>query len=935
MPTLYQREVGKIISGDVVMDGHIGKRRVYSMDKGWSFRIGGKDEGIEQAHCDIYERAKAGSARGAAESAFNSTDWEAVDLPHDWSVKLPFDEHGVGSWGFKPKGSAWYRRVFYLDESFDGKQLLITFEGVAKDATVYFNGSVLGRNYTAYAPFTIDITDRAHFGKEPNILAVFVDANGWEGWWYEGAGIYRHVDLTVKSKCHVAQYGVFVKTEKTSDTDWNVNIQTDVENTGYTDEEVTVEAVVTDKNGSPVMAAEKNLSLKAFSRNSIVLSGVCADPFVWDIDTPDMYKCTVKILKNGEEADCEVVDFGFRTISIDSDKGFFLNGRHVELFGTCNHQDHGGVGVAVPDSLHEYRIKKLKEMGSNAYRCAHGMPSKELLDECDRQGLLVMDENRNFETGADQLGQLRKMVLRDRNHPCVVMYSLFNEEPLQYTYEGKRMAKRMREEVRKLDDTRFVTAAMNGGILEDSGAGSSLDIVGINYQSWAFDDFRNKYPDKPVVCSETTSYFTVRGCTQTDLDKNLLADYDENCSDWGNTVRDTWKEILKREYLMGGFMWTGFDYLGEPTPCPWPAVSSYFGMMDICGNPKSGYWLSRAIFKDEKVCKALPHWSFDVQEGEMVRVLSCTNCDYAEVFVNGRSFGRKAVNKTEQAFWEIPFEKGTLKMIGCDKDGREIVSDTLVTAGAPKTIKIVPYKNTVPRGEAIPVDFVVLDENGIEVPTACFETEISCTGGRILGTSNGDPNCHEAFDSGKRSVFNGRCQAIVSCDTVGKVKVVCIGKNGVCGECEIECTAADEKPQIESVSEIYVGGWRMTARLCDTKPDPHMVITDTDMNSFEPVGVIESPQKFFKNEGKWALYRTTAEIPEALNGKAPTLIFYGLWGDCEVYIGGKLVKTSKDVWAAKAEIPITKELSGKQEITVTVGCINKSGAGICKGVVIR
>lgn len=911
-------------------------RRVYSLDKGWSFSLGAKDEGIESSHCDIYNHAKAGSCRGVPQSAFNSSVWETVDLPHDWSVKQPFDKDGIGSWGYKPKGSAWYRKVFYLDKSFDGKQLLITFEGVAKDATVYFNGSVVGRSYTAYAPFTVDITDRAHFDGEPNVLAVFVDAAGWEGWWYEGAGIYRHVDLTVKDKKHVTEYGVYVKPEKQEDCDdWTVNIEIELENSGYSDADIDVCAEVFDKYANPVIAASQRLELKAYTKNKIILSGTCSSPELWDIDDPNLYECRVTVYESEAAVDGETVNFGFRTISIDADKGFFINGRNIKLFGMCNHQDHAGVGVAVPDSIHEYRVKRLKEMGANAYRCAHGMPHRELLDECDRQGMLVMDENRNYETGADYLEQLRKMVLRDRNHPSVIMYSIFNEEPLQGTYDGQRMAQRMRAEIRALDDTRFVTGAMHGGILDDCGAAAALDIVGINYQSWLFDDYKKKFPDTPVVCSETTSSYSVRGCYETDMASNKISDYDEVSSDWGNTVRDTWKEIMSRDFLMGGFVWTGFDYLGEPTPCPWPAVSSFFGMMDTCGNPKTGYWLSKAIFSERKVCKVVPHWNFRGREGENIKVMSCTNCELAEVFVNGRSYGRKAVDKIEQVTWEIPFEAGELRLVGYDKNGCVQASDTVLTTGEAVAVKVIPYESER-ADDTVLVNFIAVDENGLEVPDACFETEILCEGGKVLGTANGDQNCHEAFDGNIRSMFNGRCQAIIRADgTRSSIRIICSGKNGISGEAEAVIRSHDSKPSIESVTEIYIGGWRMSAKLMDEKPDPDIHISETDMNSYEPVSVIEAQGKFRDNIGKWALYRTVVDIPERINGSQPTLIFYGLWGQCEVRIGGKLVGQSDGIWADRVDIPITAQLSGKQEITVTVRSKNKSGAGICGGVIIR
>jgi len=915
-------------------------RRIYSMDKDWSFRIGEIEEGIENAHCDIYSHSKAGSCRGVPKAAFNVSGWETVTLPHDWSVKTAFDKNATASWGYKTKGNAWYRKAFYLDESFDNKQLLLTFDGVAKNATVYFNGSVLKRNYTSYAPFCVDITDRAHFGGEPNVLAVYVEANGWEGWWYEGAGIYRHVTLEVKDKTCVARYGVFVKPEKQQDCDdWNVIVEITLNNHSYDDDDVEVTAEIFDEYNNPVVVATEKVDIKAYSDKTLTLSGVCSSPNLWDIDSPHMYKCLVSISRNGECVDDEEVSFGFRTIEVSAEKGFFLNGRSVKLYGTCNHQDHGGIGVAVPDSLHEYRIKKLKSMGSNAYRCAHGMPHKELLDACDKLGMLVMDENRNFETGDDYLCQLREMVLRDRNHPSVVMYSLFNEEPLQSGYDGQRMVRHMRAEVHKLDNTRFVTGAMHGGVLEDSGAASALDICGINYQMWTYNEFPKKFPNVPVVASETTSYFAVRGCLETDLNNNLLSDYDEESSDWGATVRHTWQEIMPRDYIMGGFMWTGFDYLGEPTPCVWPSVSSFFGMMDVCGFEKSGYWVSKAIFSKEPVCHLLPHWNHKGKEGKPIKVMSCTNCPQAELFLNGTSLGVKQVDKLHQTCWEVPFEEGEIRLVGYDERGKTLAEHTVVTSGEVVSIKVLPSENTIYNDgtDAIPVDFIAVDEIGNEVYDANFIINIYANGGEIIGTSNGNPNCHEPFDSPKRSIFNGRCQAIVRCNAGSEKLIV----GCTCDEYKLDCSAVvDCQPRetmttIESVNEIYLSDWKLSSELSDEKPDADIRISDSDMNTMEPVSVFETTGKFYKNVGKYGLYRCTANIPETLGDTPCTIKFYSLWGECDVWIGGKLIAQLNNYWAEPLEIPVTQELIGKKEISVVVKCINESGAGIGGGVVIR
>ncbi len=915
-------------------------RKIYSMDKDWSFRMGNVNEYLDNKHGDIYNSSKAGSCRGVPQPAFNVSEWDKVTLPHDWSVKTKFDESATASWGYKTKGNAWYRKAFYLDESFDNKQLIITFDGVAKNATVYFNGSVLKRNYTSYAPFCVDISDRAHFGGEPNVLAVYVEADEWEGWWYEGAGIYRHVTLEAKDKTCVARYGVFVKPTKNEDSeDWNVNVEITLSNHSYEDENVEAVAEIFDEYNNPVIVATESVKLLAYSDKKLSLSGTLSEPKLWDINSPNLYKCVVSVVKNGECVDDEEVCFGFRTIEVSAEKGFFLNGRRIKLYGTCNHQDHGGIGVAVPDSIHEYRIKKLKSMGSNAYRCAHGMPHKELLDACDKLGMLVMDENRNFETGDDYITQLREMVLRDRNHPSVIMYSLFNEEPLQSTYDGQRMARHMRAEVHKLDNTRFVTGAMHGGVLEDNGAATSLDICGINYQMWTYSDFPKKYPNIPVVASETTSYFAVRGCLETDLDNNLICDYDEESADWGATVRQTWQEIMPRDYIMGGFMWTGFDYLGEPTPCVWPSVSSFFGMMDVCGFEKSGYWVSKAIFSKEPVCHLLPHWNHKGREGEQIKIMSCTNCPKAELVLNGRSQGIKNIDKLHQACWEVPFEAGELKLLGFDENGRLIAEHKVVTSGDVASVKVIPSKNSMYNDgtDAILVDFIAIDKDGNEVFDANFTINIYAEGGEVIGTSNGNPNCHEPFDSATRSVFGGKCQAVVRCKAGTKqLKVGCLS-DLLDGECSalVDCAARETISTIESISEIYLSDWTLSSELTTQKPDVNVKLSNNDMNTMEPVSVFENTSKFYNNIDKYGIYRCNAKIPKTIGETLCTIKFYSIWGEYEVYVDGKLITNGSNFWGQPLEIPVTDELVGNKEISVIVKCINESGAGIGGGVVIR
>ena len=915
-------------------------RITLSMDKDWSFKLGDVT-GVEGlSHNDIYSGSKAGAVKGVPQSDFDVSQWDRVTLPHDWSVKLPFDRNGSPSWGYKPKGKAWYRKAFFLPKEYEGKELLLTFEGVAKDADVYFNGSLIARNHTAYAPFSVDLSDRAFFDERPNVLAVRVDADGYEGWWYEGAGIYRNVRLDVKDKVNINENGLFVKGERRKDK-WVANITLEVNNHTYEDRSVTVLCSIDDKQTGKQVTRYKfhTFTYKMDTVTKSMLLYV-SDPKLWDIDSPSLYTCTVSVLDGDNILDSTAVDFGFRTIEFTPDRGFFLNGKSVKLYGTCNHQDHGGLGVALPDSVIRYRITKLREMGSNAYRCSHGIVHKALLDECDRQGMLVLDENRSFETGEEYLAQLRTMVRRDRNHPSIIMYSIFNEEPLQGTRNGSLMAERMIYEIRKLDDSRPVTGAMNGGVLEDAGCADKLDVCGINYIMDTYDKLHEKHPELCIIGSEVTSTFAVRDCYKTDRDKHEFSCYDEDPADWGATVRQTWEHIRHRDYCAGAFMWTGFDYLGEPTPFEWPSVSSFFGMMDICGFPKDGYYLCKAYFSKEPIVHVLPHWNFTGHEGEIIRVMSHTNCEEAELFLNGRSLGRKQIDIDKQAFWNVPFEAGELKLVGYN-GGKAVGEDIKRTAGKAERILLCPFENRILNDgvDAAIVNIIAVDKDGNEVTDFEGQIELICKGGEIIGTSNGDPNCHEEFTSDKRSLFHGKAQAIIRCFSGAKE----ISLTGICDGMTIQAISLDiiqTKPQnyVESVFDSYISRWSLSTRLFDEMPDIASLKNDpTDNNSFEPVNIAAgTPERLRDCMGKFALYTTFADIPEKLNGKAPVLHFSKLWGRCRVYVERRLVGETEGFWdAVSLDCPVPEGISGKCEILVCIESTTKYGCGIVSTVVMR
>ena len=413
-------------------------RQKLLLDAAWKFHLGDIDSPLPNKHIAAYMLNKAGYARGAARGTYDDSDWREVDLPHDWSVEGSFDPTNHVNAGFLPRGVGWYRRYFQLEESDRGRYLAITFDGVATHCTVYVNGHLVHRNFCGYTPFTIDISDIANFGEALNCIAVRVDATYMEGWWYEGAGIYRHVWLTKTAPVHVATDGVFVNPVRTGDANWLTQVEVTIENTS--DEAICAElsSEIQQARGSAIGQVEKTIEVASRSKTTVKSSIPIINPALWSCETPNLYELRTEI-----RSDCQLLDdvrttFGYRSIRFDPNEGFFLNDKHVLLKGTCNHQDHAGVGVALPDSIHEFRIRRLVEMGSNAYRCAHNPPATELLDACDRLGMLVMDENRNFGSSPEHLSQLGAMVRRDRNHPSVILWSICNEESIQSEPVGAR-----------------------------------------------------------------------------------------------------------------------------------------------------------------------------------------------------------------------------------------------------------------------------------------------------------------------------------------------------------------------------------------------------------------------------------------------------------------------------------------------------------------
>ena len=745
-------------------------REVLSLDWGWRFHLGDVLPSEFRANGDEAQGGgKGASAWGAAAPAYDDHSWPEVNLPHDWVVEQSFSATAERNQGYRARGIAWYRRKFKLPKSDRGRHLELQFDGVSTHAQVWFNGALVAQNWSGYTSFQVDLTQLARFGDDVNTISVRDDATAMEGWWYEGGGIYRHVWLVKRSPIHVITDGVYANPIKSSDGRWTIPIDVSLRNSGTKPSGADIEVNIADPSGKRVAVGHARASLQPWVDSTVKVSLKVQNPRLWSINHPQLYTVTANVVGSGS-SDVVTTTCGFRTIRFDAKQGFLLNGEPVKIQGVCCHQDHAGVGVAVPDSLLEFRIRRLKDMGANAYRSSHNAPSKELLDVCDRLGMLVVDETRHFSSSTESLDQLRWLVRRDRNHPSVIMWSLFNEEnDLQGAEQGRSIVRRMMAEVKALDVTRPCTGAQNGGqlvngVLNPHSTALDLDVVGINYQVELYDKIRAAYPTKPIISTEDGSQVMTRGTFFTDWPNLALASYDDKFPGWTAENRGSWEAIAHQPSFAGGFIWTGFDYRGEPSPFGWPAVSSYFGCMDLCGFPKTAYYLRQAFWvHDRPILEIAPHWNWSGREGQLIRVMAITNAKRVALYLNGKLVGEKSVDPFRMVEWQVPYVAGRLEAIA-STDGKVVAKTTVETTGEPVALRLTPDRLEMAGDgfDAVPVTVQAVDSAGRPVPTANLLVEFETSGpGAIIGLGNGDPTSHEPDKGNQRRLANGMAQVIL------------------------------------------------------------------------------------------------------------------------------------------------------------------------------
>jgi beta-galactosidase len=739
-----------------------------------------------------------GSAVSFVQNSFDDTAWRQLDLPHDWAVELPFAQNannGHGSHAIGPgdlgNTIGWYRRHFDLPATDKGQALWIEFDGVYRNSLVWLNGHCLGRNVSGYCSFFYDISKFANYGGA-NELVVRVDATRTEGWFYEGAGIYRHVWLVKTDPVHVAHWGTYITTNVVGD-NAVVTARASVRNDSDAPVECEVTQTILDADGKTVnQAIQPHVKIAAGEEKEVALNLPVYSAKRWSIETPYLYQVVTTIQHDGQLADSYPTTFGIRTIRFDANLGFFLNDKHVEIQGTCNHQDHAGVGSALPDALQYYRIEKLKEMGSNAYRTSHNNPTPELLDACDSLGMLVMDEHRQMGTTPEHLSQLTRLIERDRNHPSVFIWSIGNEEGgIQGNALGASIAKTMQDLVHTLDPTRPCTVAMNGAW--GTGISTVIDVQGYNYvrngergtrpptfaQFTGMDKFHAAFPDKPSLATEEASTLSTRGEYANDRANSFESAYDVNNPGWGSTAEEWWKYYTARPFAAGGFVWTGFDYRGEPTPYRWPAVSSQFGIMDTCGFPKDNFFYYQSVWTTKPMVHILPHWNWPGKEGQPIDVWAYSNQESVELFLNGQSLGKQAMPDKGHISWKVPYAPGTLEARAYRGD-ELAASDRVETAGAPAKIILTPDRTTISAdGRDISIiNVAVADAQGRIVPTADNLIKFSAgSNAHIVGVGNGAPASHEPDKASERKAFNGLCQVIVQTTAQpGDIKFTAMGE---------------------------------------------------------------------------------------------------------------------------------------------------------------
>ena len=759
-------------------------RETIRLDDGWKFALGNasdpkKDFGCGTEYFNYLTKANSIHNEGPYVMKFDDKDWQEVNVPHDWATTLPFAREASHSHGYKTVGYkypetsvGWYRKVVNIPAGDLGKHIALRFDGIFRNARVWFNGFYMGTEPSGYATQVYDVTEYVNYGGD-NLICVRADATLEEGWFYEGAGIYRDAWLEKTAAVSVAPFGTFVYADlKAPYASATIHVETEVNNHSLEAQKCEVSQRLLDADGKEVASMlPVTLSLKGKQTLGCQQQATVQTPHLWSTADPYLYKVETTIKVNGQVTDVYETTTGIREVAFDAERGFLLNGEPLKLKGVNMHQDHAGVGAAIPEALMAWRIQRLKELGCNAYRSSHNPMTPTLLDICDREGMLVIDENRLSGINQEHLRLLENMIRRDRNHPSVILWSDGNEEwGMENTVTGRRVAEAMREYTRLLDPTRHSTIANAGGGEMIKG----LDVVGFNYIAQNNVDNRKKAnPTWKIVGTEETTGCGTRGVyfNTPDQPGHMVAmNRDTTHHHVENVIERGWKFYDERPWAAGIFYWTGFDYRGEPNPLSYPAHDSEFGILDYCGFWKDEAWYLKSWWTDEPTLHIFPHWNLAGHEGEEIELWAYSNCDEVELTVNGKKLGRQAMPKNGHLKWKAVYKPGKVVATGY-KNGKKIMTQTIETTKPASKIVLKSDRRmlTADGRDVAVVTVEVQDAKGRVVPDACPALTFRLEGeGRILGVGNGDPSYpgedHPKMQNCKTfsiPAFNGLAQVLV------------------------------------------------------------------------------------------------------------------------------------------------------------------------------
>lgn len=749
-------------------------RSVSYFNDGWKFYRGSLAQFPVISKLQTYNGVKTGNDLRVLTDERLTQIFNDVRLPHDYVILDTPDERKNASEGYLEGDEGWYLKRFDFPEKYIGKQVYLHFEGIAIESEIYLNGTLLRRNFSAYNPITVNISDFVRSDIK-NILAVHVkQSKRPEGWWYQGGGIYRDVKLIVTENVAVDTFGTYVKPVKRPESDiWDTRIEVTIRNDELENKTVTVKNSITDRNGSYICSVEGSVDITFKDKAIFVKTCTVENPLLWDIDSPNLYTLTTELYDGEAKVDEYKTVFGFRTVRFDGEKGFFLNGRNVKLKGFCAHQDYGITGIYLPRSVARYRLELMQKMGCNSYRSAHNLSDENTMNFCDEMGILVYDETRYFSTSPETLSYVEDMLKRDRNHPCVIVWSIGNEEKIQHLEYSKRIAETMTAFVKKFDDRPVTIACHADGGVENNVISAPIDVLSMNYSIEKHDIFHDMYPGRSMIMSESCALQSSRGIYFGDDKARELYDARDHVQSPlafnGSTRTETWRHVMSRDYIAGMYIWAGIEHRGETQ---WPRLCSQSGLVDLFLQKKEAYYQTMSQYSTEKMVHICPEtWNFKGLEGTVIPVEVYTNCDSVELLLNGKSLGKKYYRDYEPCRWDVEYIPGELCAVAYDEKGSELCRHTIETTEAAHSLKIICDTPNVQNDghDCIVYTVVCLDKDGREVPNASPRLNFSVSGGVLLGTGSAVTDHIRPMES-TRDMYFGKASACVyipkDCDKV-------------------------------------------------------------------------------------------------------------------------------------------------------------------------